>query len=303
MRAWVYVDPELVLARAPRARPGGVFTSWSAARDRDRRQGHLRHARHHADGVRITDPRTAPPNGRRIERRIARRHGMLPLGKLVTTEFAAWPPGPTVNPHTSQDPGRVLVRAPLRRSQQGWCPSRSPRRRRARSSGRSVFLRRRELQANYGTFLHVGCQGDLGIVRHRGRHRPYRRRRRSRRGRLGPGLVRVGLGDAARARSRPRLRAPAPRPPRARARQPLRARARQPARAPAPRLRRGRPARARRCRTGCRRCRGRGSPVAGSAAAAPQPRAQGRLAGSGSQPGRALGLRCGRRAPSPRVEP
>ena len=29
----------------------------------------------------------------------ARRLGMLPLGKLVTTEFAAWPPGPTVNPH------------------------------------------------------------------------------------------------------------------------------------------------------------------------------------------------------------
>jgi Asp-tRNA(Asn)/Glu-tRNA(Gln) amidotransferase A subunit family amidase len=29
----------------------------------------------------------------------ARAAGMLPLGKLVTTEFAAWPPGPTVNPH------------------------------------------------------------------------------------------------------------------------------------------------------------------------------------------------------------
>jgi amidase len=37
---------------------------------------------------------------------IARRHGMLPLGKLVTTEFAAWPPGPTVNPHdASRTPG------------------------------------------------------------------------------------------------------------------------------------------------------------------------------------------------------
>ena len=29
---------------------------------------------------------------------------MLPLGKLVTTEFAAWPPGPTTNPH---DPTRT----------------------------------------------------------------------------------------------------------------------------------------------------------------------------------------------------
>ncbi len=29
---------------------------------------------------------------------IARRCGMLPVGKLATTEFAAWPPGPTVNP-------------------------------------------------------------------------------------------------------------------------------------------------------------------------------------------------------------
>jgi len=35
---------------------------------------------------------------------IARRCGMLPLGKLVTTEFAAWQPGPTVNPH---DPTRT----------------------------------------------------------------------------------------------------------------------------------------------------------------------------------------------------
>jgi amidase len=37
---------------------------------------------------------------------IAQRQGMLPLGKLVTTEFAAWPPGPTVNPHdVSRTPG------------------------------------------------------------------------------------------------------------------------------------------------------------------------------------------------------
>ena len=35
---------------------------------------------------------------------IARRLGMLPVGKLVSTEFAAWPPGPTVNPH---DPTRT----------------------------------------------------------------------------------------------------------------------------------------------------------------------------------------------------
>jgi amidase len=37
---------------------------------------------------------------------IARRCGMLPLGKLVTTEFAAWPPGPTCNPHdATRTPG------------------------------------------------------------------------------------------------------------------------------------------------------------------------------------------------------
>ncbi|MFN0156137.1 MAG: amidase [Gaiella sp.] len=35
---------------------------------------------------------------------LARRAGMLLLGKLVTTEFAAWPPGPTTNPH---DPART----------------------------------------------------------------------------------------------------------------------------------------------------------------------------------------------------
>ncbi len=34
----------------------------------------------------------------------ARRLGMLLVGKLVTTEFAAWPPGPTTNPH---DPTRT----------------------------------------------------------------------------------------------------------------------------------------------------------------------------------------------------
>jgi Asp-tRNA(Asn)/Glu-tRNA(Gln) amidotransferase A subunit family amidase len=37
---------------------------------------------------------------------LARRAGMLPLGKLVTTEFAAWPPGPTTNPHdATRTPG------------------------------------------------------------------------------------------------------------------------------------------------------------------------------------------------------
>jgi Asp-tRNA(Asn)/Glu-tRNA(Gln) amidotransferase A subunit family amidase len=34
----------------------------------------------------------------------ARRSGMLPIGKLVTTEFAVWPPGRTTNPH---DPTRT----------------------------------------------------------------------------------------------------------------------------------------------------------------------------------------------------
>ena len=37
---------------------------------------------------------------------IARQRGALVFGKLVTTEFAAWPPGPTTNPHdATRTPG------------------------------------------------------------------------------------------------------------------------------------------------------------------------------------------------------
>lgn len=105
MRAWVHVDPELALARA---------------RELDRAELTRRGRLHGIPiGVKdILDTHDMPtsygspiyaghrPTVDAASVAIARRHGMLPLGKLVTTEFAAWPPGPTVNPHdVSRTPG------------------------------------------------------------------------------------------------------------------------------------------------------------------------------------------------------
>ena len=105
VRAWVHVDPEAVLARA---------------RELDR-VGLSRRGRLHGIPIGIKDifdthdMPTAYGSAIHAEHRptvdaasvaIARRSGMLPLGKLVTTEFAAWPPGPTVNPHdVTRTPG------------------------------------------------------------------------------------------------------------------------------------------------------------------------------------------------------
>ena len=105
VRAWVHVDPESVLARAReldrvalarRGRlhgvPVGVKDIFDT-HDMPTTYGSPIYARHRptVDAASVA---------------IARRQGMLPLGKLVTTEFAAWPPGPTVNPHdVSRTPG------------------------------------------------------------------------------------------------------------------------------------------------------------------------------------------------------
>jgi Asp-tRNA(Asn)/Glu-tRNA(Gln) amidotransferase A subunit family amidase len=98
LRAWVHVDREPVLARA---------------RELDRLSVSRRGPLHGLPiGVKdIFDTHDMPtaygspiyaghrPTVDAAAVAIARRNGMLPLGKLVTTEFAAWPPGPTVNPH------------------------------------------------------------------------------------------------------------------------------------------------------------------------------------------------------------
>jgi amidase len=103
LRAWVHVDSEAVLA---------------AARALDATTPSVRGPLHGVPlGVKdIFDTYDMPttygspiyeghrPAADAAAVAVARRCGMLPLGKLVTTEFAAWPPGPTVNPH---DPTRT----------------------------------------------------------------------------------------------------------------------------------------------------------------------------------------------------
>jgi amidase len=103
VRAWVHVEPEAVLAGARRldrlapaergplhGAPLGVKDVFDT-HDLPTEYGSPIYAGHRpaADAACVA---------------IARRLGMLPLGKLVTTEFAAWSPGPTTNPH---DPTRT----------------------------------------------------------------------------------------------------------------------------------------------------------------------------------------------------
>ncbi len=105
VRAWVHVDPEAVLA---------------GARELDRVAVAARGPLHGIPiGVKdIFDTYDMPtaygspiysghrPAADAASVSIARRRGMLPLGKCVTTEFAAWPPGPTTNPHdATRTPG------------------------------------------------------------------------------------------------------------------------------------------------------------------------------------------------------
>lgn len=105
VRAWAHLDPELVLARAreldalpPAARsalhgiPLGVKDIFDTY-DMPTEHGSPIYAGHRplADAASVA---------------IARSQGALVFGKLVTTEFAAWPPGPTTNPHdVTRTPG------------------------------------------------------------------------------------------------------------------------------------------------------------------------------------------------------
>jgi amidase len=103
VKAWVHVDPDAVLAAARsldaagRSGRGPLFGIPLGVKDifdtHDMPTEHgspiYRGHRPAADAASVA---------------LARRAGMLPLGKLVTTEFAAWPPGPTTNPH---DAGRT----------------------------------------------------------------------------------------------------------------------------------------------------------------------------------------------------
>ena len=105
VRAWVHLDPELVLARAReldgvslRARPAlhgiplgvkDIFDTY----DMPTRHGSPIYGDHRP----LVDAASVA---------IARQLGALVFGKLVTTEFAAWPPGPTTNPHdAARTPG------------------------------------------------------------------------------------------------------------------------------------------------------------------------------------------------------
>jgi Asp-tRNA(Asn)/Glu-tRNA(Gln) amidotransferase A subunit family amidase len=105
LRAWVHVDAEAVLAGARELDAVAVSTRGALhgvpigikdifdTYDMPTAYGSPIYAGHRPalDGAPVA---------------IARRCGMLPVGKLVTTEFAAWPHGPTVNPHdTTRTPG------------------------------------------------------------------------------------------------------------------------------------------------------------------------------------------------------
>lgn len=105
VRAWVHLDPEAVLTQARRldrvpatgrgplhGLPLGIKDIFDT-HDMPTAYGSPIYAEHRP---RVDAACVA----------IARRCGMLALGKLVTTEFAAWPPGPTVNPHdVTRTPG------------------------------------------------------------------------------------------------------------------------------------------------------------------------------------------------------
>ncbi len=105
VRAWTHVDPDAVLARARRldlvepARRGPLHGIPIGVKDI-----FDTHDMPTAYGSPIYEAHRPAVDAASVA--IARRSGMLPLGKLVTTEFAAWPPGPTVNPHdVTRTPG------------------------------------------------------------------------------------------------------------------------------------------------------------------------------------------------------
>ena len=105
VRAWTHVDPDAVLARARQldlvepARRGALHGIPIGVKDI-----FDTHDMPTAYGSPIYEGHRPAVDAASVA--IARRCGMLPLGKLVTTEFAAWPPGPTVNPHdVTRTPG------------------------------------------------------------------------------------------------------------------------------------------------------------------------------------------------------
>ena len=105
VRAWTYLDPDAVLARARQldlvepARRGVLHGLPIGVKDI-----FDTHDMPTAYGSPIYEGHRPAVDAASVA--IARRCGMLPLGKLVTTEFAAWPPGPTVNPHdVTRTPG------------------------------------------------------------------------------------------------------------------------------------------------------------------------------------------------------
>jgi amidase len=105
VRAWVHVDPELVLARARQLdRVGSVGRAPLHGIPIGIKDIFDTHDMPTAYGSPIYAGHRPAVDAASVA--IARRCGMLPLGKLVTTEFAAWPPGPTVNPHdVTRTPG------------------------------------------------------------------------------------------------------------------------------------------------------------------------------------------------------
>ena len=105
VRAWVHVDPEAVLALARQLDRLGLA-------DRGPLHGIPIGIKDIFDTYDMPTAYGSPIHGGHrptvdaASVAIARRCGMLPLGKLVTTEFAAWPPGSTVNPHdVTRTPG------------------------------------------------------------------------------------------------------------------------------------------------------------------------------------------------------
>ena len=105
VKAWVHLDPEAVLARA--CELDGVGTSARGVL-----HGIPLGVKDIFDTYDMPTAYGSPiysghrPAADAAVVAIARRCGMLPLGKLVTTEFAAWPPGPTTNPHdATRTPG------------------------------------------------------------------------------------------------------------------------------------------------------------------------------------------------------
>jgi Asp-tRNA(Asn)/Glu-tRNA(Gln) amidotransferase A subunit family amidase len=105
VRAWAHLDPESALARArelddvPLAARSALHGIPLGVKDIfDTYDMPTAHGSPIYTGNR--------PRADAASVAIARQRGALVLGKLVTTEFAAWPPGPTTNPHdATRTPG------------------------------------------------------------------------------------------------------------------------------------------------------------------------------------------------------